>query len=259
MKKSGEANDGALPSKKPLPLGHYDYASSNDADWRPWGLYDHKHIPQPSEAAFCEALHQLGIEKDDKRRRARLLKSLRAVAVLYWKTRRGFERPPLRWYRRNIQPVRRAARKFVAHFEPKNRRELSGLDRRMQIEMKRRLLKSNTPGGDLESIEQLVRQFIRICDRVLQEMRDGSGRPSHTPVVAAAHQTVKLWEKVSRKRMGLSLDTTFNELWQFGPEKQTLLYPGPLFVQTVLQGIDSSLNIGTIGTALRNVRKLAAD
>ena len=40
-------------------LLHNDYTSSNYANWRPWGLYDHKYIPTPSEAAFSNALQQL--------------------------------------------------------------------------------------------------------------------------------------------------------------------------------------------------------
>jgi hypothetical protein len=50
----------------------------------------------------------------------------------------------------------------------------------------------------------------------------------------------------------LSLDPRTDEHWEFGPSKQTFTYPGPLFVQTVLQGIDPALDTSKIGTALRS-------
>ena len=40
-------------------LGYYNYNSSDPADWRPWGMYDHKFIPPLSEVAFSKALEQL--------------------------------------------------------------------------------------------------------------------------------------------------------------------------------------------------------
>jgi hypothetical protein len=43
--------------------------------------------------------------------------------------------------------------------------------------------------------------------------------------------------------------------WKLEPSTQVFLYPGPLFVQTVLQGIDAALDVTKIRTALRHVLK----
>lgn len=235
--------------RKPLPIGHYDYTSSENADWRPWGLYDHKHIPPPSEQAFSKALDQLKIETAEQR--AALLVHLGELAVLYWRTLRSLERPPLKWYRKNIQPIRTAARNFLDWLEPENRREISGLDHLTQIMMNRPLVKNNAWSESTESIEQLLRQFINVCDRSLRS-KGHAGAPKDEHVVAAARGAVKLWEEATGKRMGLSPDTITDERWEFGPSKQAFTYQGPLFVQTILQGIDPKLNVTTIRTALRN-------
>jgi hypothetical protein len=235
--------------RKHLPIGHYDYTSGENADWRPWDLYDHKHIPRPSEQAFTKALEQLKIENDEQR--ATLLEHLGDVAVLYWQIRRSVERPPRKWYRENVQPIRTAARNFLALLKSENRREISGLDFVTQIEMKRPLVTGTAREGTSESIEQLLRQFIIVCDRSLRPQGHAGARKGEH-VVAAARGAAKHWEEASGKRIGLSLDTITDEHWKFGPSKQVFTYPGPLFVQTILQGIDSNLDVATIRTALRN-------
>ena len=235
--------------RKDLPIGYYDYTSGESADWRPWGLYDHKHIPPPDEQAFFKALDQLKIET--AKQRATLLEHLGDLAVLYWRTRRSLERPPLKWYRKNIQPIRTAARNFLDWLEAENRREISGLDHLTQIVMNRPLVKNNAWSEPNESIEQLLRQFINVCDRSLRP-KAHAGAPKDEHVVAAARRAVKHWEEATGKRMGLSPDTITDEQWKFGPSKQVFTYPGPLFVLTILQGIDSNLDVATIRTALRN-------
>jgi hypothetical protein len=249
MKASPKTNR-ALPSneRRRLAIGHYDYTSSHHADWRPWGgLYDHKYIPLPSKAAFNKALDQLNI--DSAERRATLLAELNGIAVRYWEIRRGVERPPLKWYREHIKPVRSAARRVVKLLE--RRRRLNGLDRLTRREMGRPLMTGPRSGGESEPIQQLLEQFIRVCDKFLgRKDRGGARKGSH--ILGAARQAANLWEEVSRAPVPQSFDIAPDEHWEFAPSKRTFTYPGPLFVQTVLQGIDPALDITTIRTALRN-------
>ena len=248
--KSSKTNKRALPSneRRRLAIGYYDYTSSNHADWRPWGgLYDHKFIPPPSKAAFSKALDQLNIGSAD--RRATLLSRLNSIAMRYWEIRRGVERPPLKWYREHIKPVRSAARRVVKLLE--GPRRLYGLDRLTRREMGRPLMTGTRYGSESEPIQQLLEQFIRVCDKFLgRKDRGGARKGSH--ILGAARQAANLWEEVSRAPVPQSFDIAPDEHWEFGPSRRTFTYSGPLFVQTVLQGIDPALDITRIRTALRN-------
>ena len=232
-------------------LGYYDYTSSDPADWRPWGLYDDKFIPPPLEAARSKALEQL--KTDHVADQAALRGRLTGIAVRYWEIRRSVERPPLKWYRDNIEAVRKT---FVEALKvlKKKHRGLSGLNRLMQIEMSRPLMKGTGRSGTSKSAEELLNRVVWVCDKMLRQ-RDKSGRPKNWPVREAARLAAKLWRQVHGKKIGLSLDVGSDKNWKLEPSTQVFLYPGPLFVQTVLQGIDPALDVTEIRTALRHVLK----
>jgi hypothetical protein len=232
------------------PLGYYDYATLNPAHWRPWGLYDDKFIPPPSDSAFSKALEQLKI--DDTAHQAALRQRLVGIAKRYWELQRSAQRPSLEWYRNNIRPVRQAV--YAALVTLKKRRGLSGLNRMMQIELNRPLLKGTGDPRTYESVEELLEQIARVCDKMLRQ-RGKSGRPKNWPVIEAARLAAKLWHQVNGKQIGLSLDIGSDKNWKLEPLTQVFLYPGPLFVQTVLQGIDAALDAAKIRTALRHVLK----
>jgi hypothetical protein len=265
--KSSKTNKRALPSneRRRLAIGYYDYTSSNYANWRPWGLYDHKHIPRPSEAAFSNALQQLKAENPVDRET--LLNRLTGIAERYWEVRRRVERPPVKWSRDYVQSIRNEIKSLLRRLKSGKSLQIFELARLTQYHTGRSLLKKHTRAGyrtgrsllkkhtragDPESIEQMLEQLLIACDRRLrQKDRGGARKGAH--VVAAARQAVKLWEEINQKSMGLSLDTVSDGRWNFGPSKQAFTYPGPVFVQTVLQGIDPALNVTTIGTALRDI------
>ena len=62
----------------------------------------------------------------------------------------------------------------------------------------------------------------------------------------AVHALAEIWRERTGKQLGLGLDT------EIGPSKrQQLFYPGPRFVEVIVQAIDPSLTTAEIGTALR--------
>jgi len=209
-------------------------------------LYDHKYIPSPLDAAFSKALDQ--IEIHDPANSAALRERLLGIAIEYWQVRRSVEQPPPEWYRKNVEPVRTAI--FEVSKSLKERRGLYWLDHRVQREMNRPLLKR--PGLPGVSVQELLDQLAGVCDKELRQ-RGKSGRPKNRPVIATARKAAELWHEVNGKSIPVSLEIKSDEHWKFGPSKLAFIFPGPLFVQTVLQGVNPRLDVTEIRTALRHV------
>lgn len=194
---------------------------------------------------MLEALDALNIveEKD----RANLKISLRSVAEGYWAILRQLSKPSPRWYREQVQPIQKATTQLLQlvrkRGEGTSRTTLSDLTR---LRMNRPLRGSGS-GSDPESIEQLLEGFKRVCDECLRR-RGFAGAPEKKHVEASVAELATIWKDYRSAPMPLSLDT------DVGPGARTeFIYPGPRFVQGVMQAIDPELSIGEIDTALRKV------
>jgi hypothetical protein len=231
----------------------YEYQSSPPAWWDAFlSSYHYEYIPPPSEAAFSEALDQLTTYKSDDR--IQFSELLSAIALKYWQARDEVERPrpPVKLYRDYTERLRKAF--LVVSQVIKKLPEPSDLDNIIQIEMNRPL-KKGAGGWEATksvSIEELLDQAAQVFERKIQQ-RGKSGRSKAWHIIIAARDTIELWQGASGKRMGLSLDTEIEKHWTHSRSKEVFTYPGPRFVQTVLQGIDSTLDVGKIQTALRNL------
>jgi hypothetical protein len=88
----------------------------NYPEWRPWGLFDDKTVPKVSEEAITDAIGLIdqlggGINREWLERR------IQAVAIEYAANRTILAKPPLEWYRRRIEPMRRATAKLLETIE----------------------------------------------------------------------------------------------------------------------------------------------
>ena len=147
MKHSNEANNERHQTNEPTAstFGRYNYASTNFANWRPWGLYETL-IPPPFEAAFSKALEQLKAE--NSKDRETLLDRLMEIAVVYWENRRGIERPPIKWSRDHVQSIRDETENLLLRLKSGKPLQISGLAHRTKYQMNRSLVKQNTCTGD---------------------------------------------------------------------------------------------------------------
>jgi hypothetical protein len=245
MMQPGYEND--EPHIKIATRGRYYYSSPNPAHWRPWGLYDHLGIPPPSEQAFSKALELLNI--DNPEQRLSLMERLKEIAVRFWQIRRSFEQPPVKWYRDNTEAISEGLQEVLTRLK-RNRAALSGLNHLVLSRMDRRLFRNSS--SDLDSIEAILEGVVGVCSYRIRRLTDESGRPTHKHVRAAVSCAAKLWKEVRGKQVPLSLGVKDDEHWEFGSSTHAFTSIGPLFVQAVLQGIDPALDVGTIGTALRN-------
>ena len=254
---SVEAGEMTGPSKSPqLPDAKKKRRPSAsrkvqpDTDWRPWGLYDDNSIPPLSDAAISRALAELKLSDDNKTSvRNRIAK----VAVTYWRIRRDVERPGSKWYRSQVKPVRTATAKLLKVIRPRGRTALVALNHTTRATMQRPLLKrGQASDSPQESIEQLLEEFIRVCDRSLKiKGTPGNKKTSH--VRSAAMEAADIWLAITKKPVPLSFDTAFDEKWEFGPSKDVFNQSGPRFVQLILQGIDPKISVAQIVTALRSI------
>lgn len=212
-------------------------APRKDSEWRPWGFYDHEPIPEIPESAFSAAMKLLKIEDAQ---RADFATDLQGVAITYWQMRRDVESPAPKWYRQQIQPIREATTKLLRILQkPAEGTGRAALARLTKLRMERALRGSSY--SDRESVEQLLENFIAVCDECLRQ-KGSAGARKQKHVQEAATELLAIWENTLSKRPGLSLTIHQGEF----------TYPAPRFVQIVLQAIDPEVSTSEIATALRN-------
>jgi hypothetical protein len=209
--------------------------------WKPWGFDDYKSVQGITDQAFEAALKHLNVS--DAARRTDLRRLLKDVATSYWRTRRDIERPPPKWYREQIEPIKKATDQLLKVIrKPAEGTGQAALIHLTQFRMQRRLRDGNYL--EPESIEQTLQRFSRVCAECLS-LKGTAGARAQSHVQSAVHELAAIWKDVNGHPLGLSLDTAT------GRHGKEFTYPGPRFVQIVLQGIDPRLSISEISTALR--------
>jgi hypothetical protein len=210
--------------------------------WRPWGFEDYESVPEMSEEGVSAALNAIGVKDDAQSNELRT--QLQGVSIIYWRTRRDVETPSPKWYRQQIEPIQKATVSLLNFLKmPVEGTARSALRRLTMLRMNRQLRGSNHDG--LESIEQLLENFKSVCDECLR-LKGSAGAREQSHVREAVRELVAIWRRFTGKRLSLSLDTEIGET-----KHQQFFYPGPRFVQVIMQAIDFDLTTAEIGTALR--------
>jgi hypothetical protein len=214
---------------------------SKESTWRPWGFDDYVSVPKISDEALSSAMKSLNVTEDAQR--ADLTARFHEVSVSYWRGKRDFATPGPKWYRQQIQPIQKATNKLLSLLtEPAEGTGRSALVRLTKMRMHRNLRGPTDP----DSIEQLLETFKGVCDECLR-LKGSAGAREQSHVEEAVRELAAIWRDVTGTPLGLSLDTGI------GPSKREFSYPGPFFIQTILQAIDPVLTTAEIGTALRKV------
>jgi hypothetical protein len=209
--------------------------------WKPWGFDDYETVQEIPEQAFEAALKHLNVT--DAARRTDLRGLFKDVATSYRRTRRDIEKPPPKWYREQIEPIKKATDHLLKVIgKPAEGTGQAALIHLTQFRMQRRLRGGNYL--EPESIEQTLQRFSRVCAECLS-LKGTAGARAQSHVQSAVHELAAIWKDVDGHPLGLSLDTAT------GRHGKEFTYPGPRFVQIVLQGIDPRLSTSEIGTALR--------
>jgi hypothetical protein len=212
-----------------------------ETEWRPWGFDDYESVPNISDEALSAAMEILKVSGDSHR--ADLRERFHQVAITYWRAKRDVEIPGPAWHRQQIKPIQKATTKLLSLLRAPKSSARAGLMHLTKLRMNRDLRSSADP----ESIEQLLARFKSVCDELLRP-KGSAGARTQSHVEKAVRDLITVWRQVTRTPLSLSLDT------EIGPSKrQQFAYPGPFFVQTILQAIDHELSTAEIATALRKV------
>ena len=238
-----------IPQNHPL-----ESLKTLNKEYRPWGLYDHLRLPPPAEEAVSAALNELKISAEA---RSSVREDIQEIVELYWRLKRSVEKPEPQFYRLKNKSVRAAATRLLSHLrvergKEKELRALGSLPFWFERTRGRRLLGRGKACPEESLVEQLE-ALVVACDRALPD-KSAAGSKRQTHIERTAGQVVELWRKHTGKLVPMSFDASPDPKWKFGLDQKAFSQPALRFVQLVLQGIDPSISVAQITTALRRNR-----
>jgi hypothetical protein len=222
-------------------------STSEQGEWRPWGLYDDRDIPELSKDAIREAATQLNLSEEAKI--LELHDRLRSVAIMYWRYKRDITKPGPKWFRQQVEPIKEATEKLykLIHDHPGGI-GLTSLTQLTQLRMNRPLrgrIPSTSVDHQSESFERLLERFAKVCNEYLKK-KGTPGAKKQKHIHYATEALVELWQEFTGRQVPLSLDTEVGRVMEF-------TYPAPRFVHFVLQTLDPDIDLANTATALREV------
>jgi hypothetical protein len=205
----------------------------DDGAWLPQ-LSDSESVAKIEEAAFAEAM---GLLKTPKEKWEVLEAQFKDVAITHAQLKRKVQlTPPAKWHREAIKPIRQATLKL-----------LYSLRKFPERLVPLRLAHHSVSGAtDLKAIETMLEELERLCAECLRR-RGAAGAKEKVHVEEAVRMLTEIWDQQYGKPMALSLDRAEGEL------PQEFTYPGPRFIQVILQSIDPACKSSEIKSALRKV------